>query len=210
MEWRARRSVLRAGGISNSCIERQRVYEERARAGHACGLEDVVAHVGVIILAGQPLNQESQDYVSCIRIRVTGSRRELRRLINEEPEVILEGAYVVPRPTSRRGEDVAANSGCVPHQLADRDLVRDRLVRIIGPVRGERRIKIELSSGAELENGNLGKDLVDGAEVEGRFQVVGDATFTIGHAVRALENRHAVLRQHSYTRELASSGEAVD
>jgi len=67
-----------------------------------------------------------------------------------------------------------------------------------------------LPRGAELENRNLGKDLVDGAEVEGRFRIIGNATLAVGHPIGALENGHAILRHHRNPRELASFGEAVE
>jgi len=61
-----------------------------------------------------------------------------------------------------------------------------------------------------LEDRNLGKDLVDGAEVEGRLRIVGNSALTICHSVGALENGHSILRHHRNTRELTGLAETVE
>src|SRR3981081_4099591 len=115
----------------------------------------MLAHVSVVIRARQPLDQEPQDDVSRIRVSIAGSRLERRWLVHKQCEIVFESAHIVSRTANRRGEDVASDAGGVPQQLANRDLARDFLVWIIRPVRGERRIDIELSRGLKLENRNL-------------------------------------------------------
>src|SRR6266545_2119829 len=94
--------------------------------------------------------------------------------------------------------------------LADCDFLRGVLIRIVWPGSRQRGVDIELAGRGELPDGDGCEELVDRAEVEGGFEIVGATRFPVSHSVGALELRSSALGHEYDPRELIDLGEAVE
>src|SRR6266550_9308161 len=94
--------------------------------------------------------------------------------------------------------------------LANCDFWRGLLIGIVRPGSRQRGVDIELPGRGELPNSDAGEELVDRAEVEGGFEIVGPAGFPVSHPESALELRNSALGDEYDPRELIELGEAVE
>ena len=176
---------------------------------HPCRCIDVALDVAVVVLAGEPLDQDPKDNVAGIAVPAAGARRERLRLRHEELQVVVVVLDVMPVSAGRCVEDVAAQSGLVSHQLPDRCLAGGR-VGIVGPVVPQRRVEADLPCRGELPNGRRGEHLVDRPDVELRRHRVGAPGGAVGHAVGLREERLAVATEFDRAGELARCREGIE
>ena len=152
----------------------------------------MLAHVVVVALSRDLLDDQPEHDVARVRVALRRARLEEERLVHEHRQEVGE------RPKFRLRRRVVALAEEVAEarrhrqELLDGDLVGDGR-RVVGQALADRVRQRELALLGELGDRDLCEDLVDRAEVELRVRAVGGGEVAVGHPVRLVEERLSVL-----------------